>query len=118
MCVLRKRFAECGVTPADKLSLHRNGSIVKVAGLVTHRQRPGTASGVIFITLEDETGLNNIIVWPKVAEAQRAELLDTRLMLVSGLLQIEKSVVHIVAGKINDYSDWLSELNNASRDFR
>jgi error-prone DNA polymerase len=118
MRLLRQRFAKCGVTPAEKLSLHRNGSIVKVAGLVTHRQRPGTASGVIFITLEDETGFNNIIVWPKVAEAQRAVLLDTRLMLVSGILQIEQNVTHVVAGKINDYSNWLSELNNTSRDFR
>ncbi|MBN1379768.1 MAG: error-prone DNA polymerase [Gammaproteobacteria bacterium] len=118
MRLLRERFSALGVTPARKLSQRRNGSIVKVAGLVTHRQRPGTASGVIFITLEDETGFNNIIVWPKVADAQRVALLDTRLMLVAGLLQIEQNVAHIVAGKINDYSNWLNELNNASRDFR
>lgn len=118
MQLLRGQFSTLGVTPACELPRRRNGSVVKVAGLVTHRQRPGTASGVIFITLEDETGFNNIIVWPGVAHAQRSALLDTKLMLVAGLLQIEENVVHVVAGKMVDYSNWLRELNVNSRDFR
>ncbi len=116
--ILRERFSALGVTTASQLLQHRNGSVIKVAGLVTHRQRPSTAAGVIFITLEDETGFNNIIVWPKVAKAQRSTLLGTQLMLVSGILQVADNVAHVVAGRIEDYSDWLQELKVASRDFR
>ncbi len=116
--LLRERFSALGVTPSSQLIQRKNGVVVKVAGLVTHRQRPSTASGVIFITLEDETGFNNVIVWPKVAAVQRAALLNTQLMLVSGSLQIEQNVTHVIAGKIEDYSDWLHKFNITSRDFR
>ena len=118
IALLRERLLEYGVCAADQIRERRNGSIVRVAGLVINRQRPGTASGVIFITLEDETGLANLIVWPKIAEAQRRPLLASKLMLVSGVVQKEHDVVHVVAGKIQDYSQWLASLNVKSRDFQ
>lgn len=115
--LLRERLNGLGICPALKLCDRRNGSIVKVAGLVINRQRPSTASGVIFITLEDETGFANLIVWPKVAEAQRVSVLTAKLMLVSGIVQKENGVIHVIAGKIRNCSQWLSGLEVRSRDF-
>ncbi len=118
LALIRERLARHGVCPAEQLWQRRNGSIAKVAGLVINRQRPSTASGVIFVTLEDETGLANLIVWPKVAEAQRVALLSARLMEVSGIVQKENGVLHLVVGKIQDRSDWLNQVEWKSRDFQ
>jgi error-prone DNA polymerase len=82
----------------------RDGARVAVAGLVLIRQRPGTASGVIFMTIEDETGIANIVVWPKLFEKQRAEVIGSRLVAVTGRVQIESGVVHVIAQKIEDMS--------------
>lgn len=81
-----------------------------VAGLVLVRQRPGTAKGVIFITLEDETGVANIVVWAKMYERFRREIMAGRLLRVTGRLQRDGRVVHIVAHKIEDLSHMLDEL--------
>jgi error-prone DNA polymerase len=89
----------------------------RCAGLVTCRQRPGTASGVIFLTLEDETGLANVIVHPKLAERQREELLGARLLGVLGVLQREGEVVHLIARRLVDHSRLLGQLTVRSRDF-
>ena len=83
-----------------------------VCGLVITRQRPGTASGVIFVTLEDETGVSNIVVWPKVYEEFRREVIGGRLLRVSGYLQREGIVVHLIAQKVEDLSHLLSELGH------
>ena len=115
--LLRQALFEPGVCTAEQICERRNGSIVRVAGLVVNRQRPGTASGVIFVTLEDETGLANLIVWPKIAQAQRLPLLSAKLMLVSGIVQKEHDVVHVVVGKIQDYSAHLANLPIKARDF-
>jgi len=80
---------------------------VRVGGLVTHLQRPGTASGVVFASLEDETGINNIIIWPAVFEAQRQNILQANLMVVTGELQTQDSVTHVVARSIENYSHWI-----------
>lgn len=117
LALVRKRLSRQGICPVEQLWQRRNGSIAKVAGLVINRQRPGTASGVIFVTLEDETGMANLIVWPKIAEAQRVPLLSAKLMMVSGIVQKENEVLHLVAGKIQDYSDWLNFVDWKSRDF-
>lgn len=82
----------------------RDGARIAVAGLVLIRQRPGTASGVIFMTIEDETGIANIVVWPKLFEKQRAEVIGSRLVAVTGRVQIESGVVHVIAQKIEDMS--------------
>jgi len=78
------------------------------------RQRPGSAKGVIFATLEDETGVANIIVWPKVFEAYRATVMRARLLWVKGRLQREGLVIHVVAEHLEDRSHWLSDLDGPS----
>ena len=96
--------------PSDRLPDVPDASLVTVAGLVLVRQRPGTAKGVIFVTLEDDTGVSNVIVWPKVLEEFRCVVLSARLMRVTGKLQREGIVTHIVADKIEDLSDLLDSL--------
>jgi len=90
---------------------------VRVAGIVTHRQRPETASGVIFMSLEDETGISNLIVWPKIQTTQRDALFGARLVIVEGELQSASNVTHVIAEKIRDYTVWLGRLPTESRDF-
>ena len=116
--LLRERLNKLGVKRAAELPLGQNGSKVRVAGLVTHRQRPETASGVVFISLEDESGVSNLIIWPKVLERQRTSVLGAKLMVVEGQLQVDQGVTHVVANKVRDYSAWLGKLDVSSRDFR
>jgi error-prone DNA polymerase len=110
LALLRPRLpAACGL-PAAALAGKANGEKVGVAGLVLVRQRPGTASGVIFATLEDETGIANIVIWPRVFERHRGTVLTGRLIGVVGRLQREGIVVHVVAEKLLDLSHLLSDL--------
>lgn len=102
MTFLRENLAGRRVTVADDLRTAEPGKRVNVAGLVLVRQRPGTASGVIFATLEDETGVVNIIIWPKVFEANRRVVLSSRVLGVQGKLQREGLVIHVVAEKFVD----------------
>ncbi len=108
LALLRASFA--GTTPADRLADGKPAMRLTVAGLVLVRQRPGSAKGVVFITLEDETGTANIVVWPDVFERFRRVLLTARLLLVRGRLQRQGIVVHIVAEHIEDASDRLDTL--------
>ena len=101
-----------GLAPCD------DGRRVRVAGLVLTRQRPGTASGVTFVTLEDETGTVNLIVWKRVGEAQRAALLRSRLLEVAGRLQRQGEVLHVIVERLTDRSALLGRLLVRSRDFR
>ena len=94
------------------------GAKVATAGLVINRQRPGTASGVIFATLEDETGFVNLVVWSQVFERHRAALLGARLLGVEGEIQREAGVTHLVARRLRDYSGLLGGLMTKSRDFQ
>ncbi len=96
--------------PHDMLELPPNGARIAVAGLVLVRQRPGTANGVIFITLEDETGISNIIVWRKVYEQFRRAVISGRLLRVTGRIQREGGVIHIIADLIEDLSPLLDSL--------
>lgn len=100
-----------GLTPHDKLPETPLGR-VSVCGLVITRQRPGTASGVIFLTLEDETGVSNVVVWPKLYETYRRSVMGARLLRVTGYLQREGIVVHLIAQHIEDLSPRLSELGH------
>ncbi|OAI01152.1 error-prone DNA polymerase [Methylomonas methanica] len=115
--LLRERLRRHGVTTAASLWQRRNGSIAQVAGLVICRQRPMTAAGVTFVTLEDETGQVNLVVWPATALAQRKPLLKARLLSVTGTIQQEDGVLHLVAGKLEDWSSWIGDLESKSRDF-
>ena len=108
---------------ARDLEGYRHGQFVEVAGLVTGRQRPGTTTGVLFVTLEDETGNVNLIVWATVLERFRAALLQGRLLRVKGVVERENKVIHVVAGRIEDASHLLTRLTgeklpSQSRDFR
>ncbi len=96
--------------PHGRLQEPPNGARVVVAGLVLVRQRPGTAKGVIFITLEDETGVANIIVWRTLYERFRRAVIAGRLLRVTGRLQRESGVAHVIAEKIEDLSHLLDEL--------
>ncbi|MBL4583082.1 MAG: error-prone DNA polymerase [Pseudomonadales bacterium] len=117
LALLRSRFNSKRVHQAKDLWSLRNGCLARVAGLVICRQRPQTASGVTFVTLEDESGQTNIIVWPSVGLAQRKALLSAQLLLVTGTVQQEDKVLHLIAGKLEDCSDWLGGLDARSRDF-
>ena len=94
-----------------------DGRFVRIAGLVTCRQRPGTASGVLFLTLEDETGNNNLVVWPAVQERYRQALMKGKLLLVKGTLQKRDGVTHVVAGSLEDQSTALGQLRLRPRSF-
>lgn len=96
--------------PHARLAEPPNGARVTVAGLVLVRQRPGTAKGVIFITLEDETGVANVIVWRTLYEKFRRAVISGRLLRVTGKLQRENGVSHVVADMIEDLSPMLDEL--------
>jgi error-prone DNA polymerase len=96
----------------------QDGVRVRVGGLITHLQQPGTAAGVTFISLEDETGIANVIVWPQVFATQRAAALDANLLVVSGTLQHHDNVIHVVAKRLHNRSHWLAALPRRSRDFR
>lgn len=104
------------IVPSGTLSQRQNGDTVCVAGLVLVRQRPGSAKGVMFVTLEDETGVANAIVWPKVFQSYRALLMRCRLLVVKGQLQTEDNVTHIVARSLFDASTDLLSLSDHKND--
>ena len=98
--------------PADKLGNPPEGARLTVAGLVILRQRPGTAKGVVFITLEDETGTVNVIVWRSLYERYRRAVISGRLLRITGRLQRGSAVTHIIAEQIEDISHMLDTLLN------
>jgi len=118
MCLLRRHLDRYRYAQSEQLPDLGDGHPVNVAGLVITKQRPGTASGVIFVTLEDETGQINLVLWKQVAEQYRAALLNARLLGVAGELQIEGQVIHVIARQLFDHSDLLGDLSVHSRDFR
>ena len=89
-----------------------------MTGLVITRQRPGTASGVIFLTLEDETGVSNVVVWSRVYEKFRKAVIAGRLLRVTGRIEREGQVVHVIAERIEDISPMLSSLGRPATDRR
>jgi error-prone DNA polymerase len=117
LALLRSRLEKQRLLTARELNSLRHGSPARVAGLVTCRQRPDTASGVIFVTLEDETGNVNVVVWRALSERQKAELLGARLLGVQGVIERDGEVVHLVARRLLDYSMLLGPLTAISRDF-
>jgi error-prone DNA polymerase len=117
LALLRGHLSRMRFSAAEEIRLLPSGSRVRAAGIVTGRQRPGTASGTVFVTLEDETGCINVIVWRDLTERQRRELLSARLMGVEGVLEREGEVVHLVARRLTDHSALLGELVTPSRDF-
>ena len=117
LALLRDRLRRQRMLTAAELHALPHGRITRVTGLVTGRQRPGTASGVTFVTLEDETGMINVIVWRDLAERQRKELLRSNLLTVYGTLEREGEVVHLIAARLQDQTMMLGKLAARSRDF-
>ena len=117
LSLLRAQLAAFKVQPAAVLAYCRHGQIARASGLVTHRQRPETAKGVVFVTLEDETGAVNVIVWPAVAKAQRQALLGSKLLTVYGVWQAQGEVKHLIAQRLVDHTALLQGLVTHSRDF-
>ncbi|MCZ6810146.1 MAG: error-prone DNA polymerase [Proteobacteria bacterium] len=118
MALIRTRLDVHRYVKAECLNELQSGRPIRVAGLVITKQRPGTASGVTFVTLEDESGYTNLIVWKKIAEEQRDVLLNARLMGVEGELQKEGKVIHVIARKLIDHSELLGELAVRQRNFK
>jgi error-prone DNA polymerase len=113
---MRARLDARGVKRSEALAHVKSGERVAVAGLVLVRQRPGTAKGVIFMTLEDETGVANLIVWPKAFERLRAIVIGARFVAATGKLQNEAGVIHLVVDRMEDLTPMLGLLSEAGRD--
>ena len=114
---LRGALAARGMIATADLGSMRDGRRVTVPGLVLVRQKPGSAKGIMFITIEDESGVANIVVWPSVFEAHRALILSARMLAVRGRVQREGEVIHIIAERLEDLSPLLASLGRAEDDF-
>jgi len=117
LALLRERLKKRRIRTAEEVANSTHGQFIRAAGIVTCRQRPATASGVIFVTLEDETGYVNLVVWNDLADRQRKELLGSKLLAVSGEVQRAGRVVHILARRFEDLSALLGRLATSSHDF-
>ena len=117
LSLLRGKLERRRLATAAEIAQTPHGRIVRTAGIVIGRQRPDTASGVIFVTLEDETGATNVIVWRDLSDRQRRELLGAKLLAVFGKVEREGQVVHVLAGRLADLSPMLGDLETRSRDF-
>jgi error-prone DNA polymerase len=117
LALLRDKLEKRGIIPTRQLWEQPNGRMVTTAGLVITRQRPGSAGGVTFVTMEDELGYVNLIVWERVATAQRAALLESSLLEVRGKLQREGDVLHVIARRLTNLSQMLGDLVIESRNF-
>ncbi|RXZ38812.1 error-prone DNA polymerase [Oxalobacteraceae bacterium CAVE-383] len=117
LALLRTRLHALRFLPAELLRLCQDGQFARGCGIVTMRQRPPTAKGVMFLTIEDETGAANVIVWPALVDRQRRELLGAHLLGVYGIWQCKDNVRHLVAKRLVDLSHLLGSLETPSRDF-
>ena len=118
LSLVREELSRRRVSPADiTFDAKNRGRRLRCAGLVTVRQHPGTAKGVTFVTLEDETGQVNVVVWRALAERQHRVLLESVVMAVDGVLEASDGVHHLIADRLHDYSSLLPELSFASRNF-
>jgi error-prone DNA polymerase len=117
LSLLRARLRRDRCLTSEELRQQKSGRRVRVGGLVTLRQRPATASGTTFVSLEDEAGVVQVIVWPDLGEAQRRELMGSRLMVVEGKWEWANGVGNLIAERLTDRTAWLGELQTHSRDF-
>jgi error-prone DNA polymerase len=117
LTLLRARLAAAGISTAREVAELAPGARVRSAGLVITRQRPASASGVTFVTLEDETGYLNLVVWERLAEQARRALVGAKLLGVEGFVQKESGVLHVIAERLVDHSELLGKLVTRPRDF-
>lgn len=106
------------VVDCDGVRALRDGALMRVAGVVLVRQRPGSAKGVVFMTIEDETGVANAVVWPKMLEKYRKVVMTARLILITGRIQRQDDIIHIVVSHLEDRSDWLLLLSEWAADMQ
>jgi len=111
MSFLRAPIASEGILSCADLKRTRDGARVSIAGVVLVRQRPGSAAGVVFMTIEDETGVANSVIWPKVLERMRKVVMGARLVVVHGRIQRHEDIIHVVAERLEDRSGWLRLLD-------
>ena len=117
LALLRGKLQAMRMKTAQEVFEARNGQLIRTSGIVTCRQRPATASGVMFVTLEDETGYVNLVVWNSIADEQRKPLLGSRLLGVFGKVQKQGLVVHVIARRFQDLTALLGSLKTSSHDF-
>ena len=118
LVLLRSKLDQLGISTSADAYQKVNGQKAQVAGLVITRQRPASANSVTFVTLEDETGNINLVVWKRLAEKQRRELLSAHLLGAVGEVQRDGDVLHLIAHRLLDHSNLLANLTNRSRNFR
>ena len=114
---LRKELAEAGMVSAAGLEHTRDGRRVSVAGIVLVRQKPGSAKGIMFMTIEDETGHANLVIWPAIFEKQRRLILSAGMVACHGRLQREGSVIHVITDRLEDLSDMLRSVGSREEAF-
>ncbi len=107
---VREKLDQLRITATNQLATLKDGAFVKVAGLVLVRQRPGTAKGICFMTIEDETGFANLVIFEKLFDEFRKEILQSKLIMVEGKLQIEGEVIHVIVKRCYDFSKLLRQL--------
>jgi error-prone DNA polymerase len=118
LALLRPKLAELNLRTSAELHALPNGRLVRYCGIVTLRQQPETANGTIFLSLEDETGVVQVIVWKSLRDQQRPEVLRSRLLAVYGTWQRDGDATSLIAGRLVDLTRLLGELPTTSRDFR
>jgi error-prone DNA polymerase len=117
LALLRARLDALQILDARSVAGLEHGAKVRAAGLVITRQRPSSAAGVTFVTLEDETGYLNLVIWDRLAQSARRIVRAAALMGVAGKVQKEAAVLHVIAERLYDHSEWLGDVVTHSRDF-
>ncbi len=117
ICLLRARLSALGCLSARQSRSMPHLSPCRIGGLVSNRQRPGTAQGIIFMTLEDETGNSNLIIKPEILVSQRRAVLHSRLLIAAGVLENRDGVQHLIVESLQDQDEWVDQLSLHSRDF-
>ena len=117
LALLRQQLKTLGVITSAEVGRLQHGNYIHTAGIVTTRQRPSSANNVTFVTLEDETGNINLVVWQRLAEQQHQALVGAQLLGVQGRVQREGQVIHVIAHHLKDYTAMLGRLTIRSRDF-
>ncbi|HRD77320.1 MAG TPA: error-prone DNA polymerase, partial [Hyphomicrobiaceae bacterium] len=116
MHFLRERMSARRVQACRTLQQMKSGAFARVAGVILVRQRPGSAKGVVFMTIEDETGIANTVVWPRTLERFRSVVMGARLVLVEGRVQRHECIIHVVASRIENLSSWLDHLSQMAEE--
>jgi len=113
---VRSKLDLLSIVPTSQLSHYSDGAKVMVAGLVLVRQRPGTAKGVCFMTIEDETGFANLVIFENIFDKNRKEILQSKLIMVEGCLQVEGELIHVIVSKCHNFSTMLRKMTDTGKD--